>query len=227
MVDASEIPHKSAPDDRAWRGSSAPSHASLHWLVPNRRGSASAIVGSICACLNAPVCGAERAPSLSTPLRFVHTNRGMRALTLAPPKICAIQAIALSTAGLSEAWSFSAGTIAEEMKGKSMRLISATALSLFALCCPNAQDASRTIAGGGISVPNWTGKIDSNEERQGHSINDDKFAKEGDTFKVTTGPAVSYWDPKNTASGNYTVSATFTEPKFMNLNTHPHPYGVF
>ena len=108
-----------------------------------------------------------------------------------------------------------------------MRLISATALSLFALCSVNAQDASRTVAGGGISAPGWTGKIDANEERQGHSLNDDKFAKEGDTFKVTTGPAVSYWDPKNTASGNYTVSATFTEPKFMNLNTHPHPYGVF
>jgi hypothetical protein len=23
------------------------------------------------------------------------------------------------------------------------------------------------------------------------------------------------------------VKATFTESKFMNLNTHPHPYGIF
>ncbi len=29
------------------------------------------------------------------------------------------------------------------------------------------------------------------------------------------------------ATGNYTVNATFTEPKYMNLNTHPHPYGIF
>ena len=29
------------------------------------------------------------------------------------------------------------------------------------------------------------------------------------------------------ASGDYTVKATFLEPKYMNLNTHPHPYGVF
>jgi hypothetical protein len=43
---------------------------------------------------------------------------------------------------------------------------------------------------------------------------------------VTTGPAVTYWNPKNVAKGDYTVSATFTEPKFMNLNTHPHPYGI-
>jgi hypothetical protein len=27
-------------------------------------------------------------------------------------------------------------------------------------------------------------------------------------------------------SGDYTVKATFTEPKYMNLNDHPHPYGI-
>lgn len=43
---------------------------------------------------------------------------------------------------------------------------------------------------------------------------------------VKTGPAITYWNPKNVAKGDYTVSATFTEPKYMNLNTHPHPYGI-
>jgi len=43
---------------------------------------------------------------------------------------------------------------------------------------------------------------------------------------VTTGPAITYWNPKNMAKGDYTVSATFFEPKFMNLNDHPHPYGI-
>ena len=33
-------------------------------------------------------------------------------------------------------------------------------------------------------------------------------------------------NPANTASGNYTVTATFDEPKYMNLNDHPHPYGI-
>jgi hypothetical protein len=37
---------------------------------------------------------------------------------------------------------------------------------------------------------------------------------------------VTYWNPANKATGNYTVKATFTEPKYMNLNTHPHPYGI-
>jgi len=44
---------------------------------------------------------------------------------------------------------------------------------------------------------------------------------------VTTGPAVAYWNPANTASGDYTVKATFLEPKFMALNSHPHSYGIF
>jgi hypothetical protein len=37
---------------------------------------------------------------------------------------------------------------------------------------------------------------------------------------------VTYWNPANTATGNYTVKATFKEPKYMNLNSHPHPYGI-
>ena len=92
----------------------------------------------------------------------------------------------------------------------------------------NAQgEASRAVAGGGISVPQWTGKIDANEERSGRNLNDAKLAKDGDTFRVTTGPAVTYWNPANKATGDYTVKATFNEPKYMNLNSHPHPYGIF
>jgi hypothetical protein len=37
---------------------------------------------------------------------------------------------------------------------------------------------------------------------------------------------VTYWNPTNQASGNYTIKATFREPKYMNLNNHPHPYGI-
>jgi hypothetical protein len=113
-----------------------------------------------------------------------------------------------------------------------MRLIdfSMLAFSLSMLLAPalDAQgDASRAVAGGGISIPQWAGKIDANEERQGRTLNDAKLAKEGDTFQVTTGPAVAYWNPANKATGDYTVKATFTEPKYMNLNNHPHPYGIF
>jgi hypothetical protein len=87
-------------------------------------------------------------------------------------------------------------------------------------------ETSRSVAGGGISVSGWTGKVDASESKQGKTVNDAKFAKEGSGFHVITGPAITYWNPANQASGNYTVKATFNEPKYMNLNSHPHPYGL-
>ena len=87
-------------------------------------------------------------------------------------------------------------------------------------------EASRGVAGGGVSVPGWTGKIDAKEEAAGMTLNSAKLAKDGDALHVTTGPAVTYWNPANKATGDYTVKATFKEPKYMNLNSHPHPYGL-
>jgi hypothetical protein len=87
-------------------------------------------------------------------------------------------------------------------------------------------DGSRSVAGGGISAPGWQGQIDERAEKAGQTVNDTKLTEEGKVLHVTTGPAVTYWNPANKASGNYTVSATFTEPKYMNLNNHPHPYGI-
>src|SRR6266480_1337572 len=92
----------------------------------------------------------------------------------------------------------------------------------------NAQfDADRVIPGGGIFVQGWTGKIDPSSTRQGRVLKDSKFIQEGANLHVTTGPATTFWNPANTASGDYTVKATFTEPKFMELNSHPHSYGIF
>ena len=88
-------------------------------------------------------------------------------------------------------------------------------------------DPDRVIPGGGISVQGWTGKIDASSARQGRTIADARFAQEGTALHVTTGPAVTYWNPANTASGDYTVKATFMEPQFMALNSHPHSYGIF
>jgi hypothetical protein len=106
-------------------------------------------------------------------------------------------------------------------------------LFVFVLFIPTAtfaqekpMESSRSVAGGGISVPGWQGKIDAKEEAGGMTINSAKFAKEGDAIHVVTGPAVTYWNPSNKASGDYTVKATFKEPKYMNLNSHPHPYGI-
>jgi hypothetical protein len=90
-----------------------------------------------------------------------------------------------------------------------------------------AQETPRAVAGGGISVPGWAGQIDANEASRGAKLENAKLAKEGNNLHVTTGPAVAYWNPANKATGDYTVKATFSEAKYMNLNDHPHPYGIF
>jgi len=87
-------------------------------------------------------------------------------------------------------------------------------------------ETSRAVASGGISAPGWTGKIDANEASRGSTLENAKLAAEGSALHVTTGPAVAYWNPKNVATGDYTVMATFSEPKYMALNSHPHPYGI-
>jgi hypothetical protein len=108
-----------------------------------------------------------------------------------------------------------------------MRLICGVTIAVLAVLPAVGQDASRAVAGGGISVPGWVGAVDARAQKAGQTINDTKMTAQGDTLQVTTGPAASYWNPANTASGDYTVSATFTEAKYMNLNDHPHPYGIF
>lgn len=90
-----------------------------------------------------------------------------------------------------------------------------------------AQETPRKVEGGGISVAGWTGKMDESRENAGLTVNDAKFAAApGGGFLVVTGPSMTYWNPANKATGNYTVEATFAEKEYMNLNTHPHPYGI-
>ncbi len=100
-------------------------------------------------------------------------------------------------------------------------------LALVPLAFSQGQDeTSRTVAGGGVSVPGWTGKIDAKEAQAGMTLSSAKLVKDGDALHIVTGPAVTYWNAANKASGDYTVKATFKEPKYMNLNSHPHPYGI-
>jgi len=87
--------------------------------------------------------------------------------------------------------------------------------------CAQEHETVRNAPGGGISAPGWQGVADA-----GENVSGSRLAKEGNALHVTTGPAVAYWNPANKASGDYTVKATFNEPKYMNLNDHPHPYGI-
>jgi hypothetical protein len=87
------------------------------------------------------------------------------------------------------------------------------------------QESDRKVAGGGISAPGWQGKVDAAAAKQGMSTSDSKFEKQGNAYHVTTGPASVYWNPANVAKGDFSVKATFREPK--QTFSHPHPYGIF
>ncbi len=91
---------------------------------------------------------------------------------------------------------------------------------------PAQTESNRLVAGGGITAPGWMGKLDPADEARGQKVTDAKLAMAGNVLQVTTGPAITYWNPANKATGNYTVKATFNEAKYMNLNDHPHPYGI-
>jgi hypothetical protein len=88
-----------------------------------------------------------------------------------------------------------------------------------------AEEKDRAVAGGGITVPGWTGKVDAASAKQGRTINDSKFTQAGGEFHLEVGPAASYWNPKNVAKGDYTVRATFKNVK--SEAGHPHSAGLF
>jgi hypothetical protein len=89
----------------------------------------------------------------------------------------------------------------------------------------NNQDIA--VKGGGVTVPGWKGIADTKNNPTGLKVTDAKFEPvSAGGFHVQTGPAITYYHPSNVATGDYTVSAAFEEPKFQNLNDHPHPYGI-
>ena len=108
------------------------------------------------------------------------------------------------------------------------RMIAAASTVVFLTAGLSAfgQDSAKPVTGGGITAKGWQGQIDEKAAKAGQTVNDTKLTEEGKVLHVTTGPAATFWNPKNKASGDYTVSATFTEPKYMGLNNHPHPYGI-
>lgn len=108
-----------------------------------------------------------------------------------------------------------------------MKFAAATLLiaAIAPLQSSQAQDADRSVAGGGIRVAGWQGRVDRRAASQGKTVNDSKFVQEGNGFRLSVGPAGNFWNPANTASGNYEVMGTFKEHKMA--ASHPHSYGMF
>ena len=103
-------------------------------------------------------------------------------------------------------------------------LFIAASLSLAATTL-SAQEADRSVKDGGIKVSGWKARIDRRAMTQGKTVNDSKFATEGGNFRVSVGPAGNFWNPANTAKGDYEIKATFKELKMA--ASHPHSYGLF
>ena len=57
------------------------------------------------------------------------------------------------------------------------------------------EEKAAPIANGGIYVPGWMGAVDAGAAKQGQTEKDSLFKKEGNGFHVTTGPAITYWNP--------------------------------
>lgn len=112
------------------------------------------------------------------------------------------------------------------MRNVSASVIAVISIAMGASVALLGQDAARTVAGGGMPA-GWQGKVDPNEAKAGQKPENAKLTEQGNVLHVTTGPAITYWKPADKATGDYTVKATFNEPKYMNLNDHPHPYGIF
>jgi hypothetical protein len=98
----------------------------------------------------------------------------------------------------------------------------ALALTATSLSAQNS-DPDKLVSDGGVKVTGWTGRIDPRAATQGRKITDTKFVSMATGIHATAGPAAIYWNPANTAKGNYTVSATFNQTK---ASAHPEGYGL-
>lgn len=70
----------------------------------------------------------------------------------------------------------------------------------------------------------WSVRIDRSQNAQDPDDTPNlKFATMGKGFHVTSGPAGVFWNPANTATGDYTATATFTLTK---PSGHTNYYGL-
>jgi len=112
-----------------------------------------------------------------------------------------------------------------------MRLVTATALALAGAVSiatlqaqgMNMQDTAHKVPNGGIRGAGWQGRPDPGTG----AVTDSSIDVKGSDLEIHTGPAMLYWNTANKTTGDFTISATFNEPKYMSSNDHPHPYGVF
>ena len=107
-----------------------------------------------------------------------------------------------------------------------MRIMTLVIAASLVTSVASAQDADRSVGkDGGIKVSGWKGRVDRRPASQGKTIADSRLVSEGNALRLSVGPAGNFWNPANTATGDYEVKATFKEHKMA--TSHPHSYGIF
>lgn len=109
------------------------------------------------------------------------------------------------------------------MKKFAVVVLSAIVLAPLSVRAQGAADATLKVAGAGIAVSGWTGRVDPNKSGK---IEDVKFVAMGSGMHITGGPHAILWNPANTATGDYTVKATITKTA-ASKSAHEESYGVF
>ena len=72
--------------------------------------------------------------------------------------------------------------------------------------------------------PGWQVRIDRSQSAQDpDTVRDIKVMTMGTGFHVTGGPAGTFWNPANTATGNFTAKGSFT---LLKPSSHSNYYGL-
>lgn len=84
-----------------------------------------------------------------------------------------------------------------------------------------AQGDPDTKVAGAAGLPSgWVARLD----RANAKVEDVKFVSMGQGYHATLGPAGIFYNPKDVATGNFTVRATMTQTR---APQHPEAYGLF
>ena len=88
-------------------------------------------------------------------------------------------------------------------------------------------DPTHAVNGGGTLPAGWDMALDPGAIARGAKREQVRFVTMGSGYHFYTGPAGIYWNPKDAATGDYTVQATFTqEKKITGHGDHGEAYGL-
>lgn len=99
-----------------------------------------------------------------------------------------------------------------------MRSIPLTLVALSLALPAAAQDADRTVSGGGQLAHGWIARTD-----RGQNFDNIRLVEKGTGWDITVGPGVTLYRENDRATGNYTISATIEQ---LSSKGHGHGTGL-